>query len=411
MTVESSAKECDVAELTSQSAKTEGPQPDVLGIPAVLVWALGCMASLMLLFAAGLCLYSYRAELHVAAKAASLLLLPAIFWSGYILAARKGHSSTEVVALLACLSWAVILLIVQTCVYEMQPWLCGLIFVVGLVVLPLVHPWRSAIVALAMGSVLELSLLVLACATGQISCATIWLSALTLLVLWTLGGCWCLQTHRRGYRSYGAIAVATFVVFLVLYYTLATFPQFLLPDSVGLTTGVWGGAVLLWLVPMLLSLPLHCRFARRNNRASVTPAGVALWLSSTVSVPLLMTVNLPFLSAPAALLFALSLIYYGAVYKFNWSVLAGCVCFFVSVISILLRLGIHPIGAAVVLILLSGVTFYITLRLHARRRVLLSAINRVQRRRRAVAMAALKPDEDPSAVQKEAEQPGEQQKA
>lgn len=411
MTDGSSAEESNVAELTSRSAKRELPQPDVLGIPAVLVWALGCMASLMLLFAVGLCLYSYWAELHVAAKSGSLLFLPVIFWCGYILSARKGYSSTEVMALLSCLTWAVVLLVVQTCVYAMQLWLCGLIFVVGLVILPLVHPWRSAIVALGMGSLLELGLLAMACAIGQITYSTLWMGTLTLLMLWTLGGCWCLVTNRSGYRSYGVIAAATFVVFLVLYYTLATFPQFLLPDSAGLTTGVWGGAVLLWLVPMLLSLPLHSRFARGNNRAAVTPASMTLWMSAVISVPLLMSVNLPFLSAPAALLFALSLIYYGAVYKFNWPVLAGCVTFFVSVISILLRLGIHPIGAAVVLILLSSVTFYITLRLHSRRRVLLSAINRVQRRRRAVAMAASKPDEEPPAVQKVAEQPGEEQKA
>ncbi|MDO5463636.1 MAG: hypothetical protein Q4F40_01755 [Akkermansia sp.] len=411
MSDESSAEESNVAGLTSRADKRELPQPDVLGIPALLVWALGCMASLLLLFAVGLCLYSYWAELHVVVKAGSQLLLPVIFWGVYLAAARKGHCSTEVVALLTCLSWAAILLIVQTCVYEMQLWLCGLIFVGGLVVLPVVHPWRSGIVTLAMGSLLELALLALACAMGQISYSTLWLSTLTLLMLWTLGGCWCLLTKRCGYRSYGVIAAVTFVLFLVLYYTLATFPQFLLPDSAGLITGVWGGAVLFWLVPMLLSLPLHSGFARRNNRAVVTSASMALWLSAAVSVPLLMAVNLPFLSAPAALLFALSLIYYGAVYKFNWPVLAGCVAFFVSVISILLRLGIHPIGAAVVLILLSGATFYITLRLHARRRVLLSAINRVHRRRRALAMAASKPDEEPLAVQKEAEQPGEQQKA
>ena len=308
------------------------------------------------------------------------------------------------------MSWAVILLTVQTCVYEMQPWLCGLIFVAGLVLLPVVHPWRSAIVALGMGSCLELILLALACAFGQISHATIWLSTLTMLMLWTLGGCWCLLTNRAGYRCYGVIAVVTFVVFLVLYYTLATFPHFLLPDISSLATGVWGGAMLLWLVPMLLVLPLHRSFARRSNRAFVTSASLCLWLSAAISVPLLLAVNLPLLSAPAALVFALRLIYYGAVYKFNWTLLAGCVAFFVSVISILLRLGIHPIAAAVVLILLSMVTFYIMLRLNSRRQVLLAAMRRVQRKRRAEALAS-KPDVESVPVQKVAEQPCEQQKA
>lgn len=397
--------------LSSLSAKKkELPQPDVMGIPAVLVWALGCMASLMLLCAVGLCLYSYRAELPTVAKAVSMLLLPLIFWGAYALAAKNGHKSTEVVALLTCMSWAVILLTVQTCVYELQPWLCGLIFVGGLVVLPIIHPWRSGIVALGIGSLFELALLAFACATGQIAYATLWLCSLTVLMLWTLGGCWCMLTNRRGYRSYGVVATVTFTVFLVLYCTLATFPQFLLPDSTGYTTGVWRGAVFLWLFPMLLSLPLHVRFARRNNRAAYTAASLCLWLSAAISVPLLMVVNLPFLSAPAALVFALSLIYYGAVYKFNWPLLAGCITFFVSVISILLRLGIHPIGSAVVLILLSVATFYITLRLNARRRVLLAAMKRVQRKRRAEALAS-KPDVESVPVQKVAEQPCEQQKA
>lgn len=409
---ESSAVEPVDTVLSSLSAKkTEQTQPDVMGIPAVLVWALGCLASLMLLCAAGFCLYSYRAELPTAAKAVSLLLLPLIFWGAYVLAAKKGHRSTEVVALLTCMSWAVILLTVQTCVYELQPWFCGFIFVAGLVVLPIVHPWRSGIVALGIGSLFELALLALSSATGQMSYATLWLCSLTLLMLWTLGGCWCMLTNRSGYRRYGVIAVATFSVFLVMYCTLATFPQFLfLDNNTGYSTGVWRGAVLLWLLPMLLSLPLHVRFARRNNRAAYTAASLCLWLSAAISVPLLMVVNLPFLSAPAALVFSLSLIYYGAVYKFNWPLLAGCITFFISVISILLRLGIHPIGSAVVLILLSGVTFYITLRLNARRRVLLAAMKRVQRKRRAEALAS-KPDVESVPIQKVAEQPSEQQKA
>ena len=386
---ESSAVDTTDTALSSLSAKKTLSQPDVLGIPAVLVWALGCMATLMLLFAVGLCLYSYRAELPTVAKAVSLLSIPLTFWGAYALAAKKGHSSSEVVALLTCMSWAVVLLMVQTCFYELEPWLCGFIFVGGLVVLPMLHPWRSGMIALAIGSVFELALLAFACAAGQIAYATLWLCSMTLLMLWTLGGCWCMLTKRSGYRCYGVIAAGTFTVFLVLYSTLATFPQFLLPDSTGYTTGVWVGAVLLWLVPMLLSLPLHVRFARLNNRAPFTAASLSLWLSSAISVPLLMVVNLPFFSAPAALVYTLCLIYYGAVYKFNWPLLAGCITFFISVISILLRLSIPPIVAAVVLVLLSCATFYFTFRLHARRKVLLTAMKRVQRKRQAEAYGTM----------------------
>lgn len=352
--------------------------PDVQGIPAVLVQALGCMAVLMFLSAIGFGLYQYRDALSTLLKVCSLLAVPLLLWSGYYLFHRRGFRSAEVVAMLSCLTWADVLTVVQTCLYPMPLWVCGMIFLGGLLVAPCIHPWRSAIVALLVGSVTELGLLCLAGAGGQISPAAAWLGVLTILLLWLMAGCWCCLSARAAYRAYSAVAPVAFTLFLLVYYALVMFPQFLLPAAGGFS---FTGAVALWVVVLMVAFPLQSRFAGLQNRAVFTPAFLCLWCCALVGVPLVVVADIPFVTAPLSLAAALAMVYYGAVYKAERVLLAGCIAFYVAVFGNVLRAGFSPIFAAAVFLLLSGATLYITLRLHARRRLLLSAVRQVRRRR------------------------------
>ena len=348
---------------------------EVQGLPVVLLWSLGGMALLMCLVAVGLGLYCYWNELPLAVKIISLLSVPAVLWGGYVAAARHGLRSTEVAALFASLSWFVFLVLWQTCIYPLELWLLGVIFVGGLVILPLIHPWRTAVVALFVGMVLELVLLWLGVGveSGRHGTEIVWVSLLSVLMLWTLGGCWCLLSHRSGYKPYGVIAPISYTLFLIVFYALIIFPGNLIPDSSSLSEAAWVLVAVLWGMPLLLAVPLHARFAKSRRRAACSYSVIALMGCSLVCVPL-MLVDIPLLTAPMAFLYALSLVYYGAEYRFHWPVLAGCMAFFLSSLSIPLRLGVNPLGSAIILFILGVLVFVITYKLHVRRRRVLAAM-------------------------------------
>ncbi len=342
------------------------------------------MTLLMFLSGIGLGLYHFRESLNVVLKICCTLSVPLLLWGGYYLLRLRGVRSAEVVALLTCLSWADVLIVVQTCLYPMPLWGCGLIFLGGLIVLPCIHPWRSAVVALLVGSVAELGLLSLAGVSGQISAAAAWLGVLTVMLLWVLAGCWCCLSTRTAYRSYSVVAPVAFTIFLLLYYALVLFPQYLLPDGGGLASNV---SVILWVGALFAALPLHARFAQRQNRSVFTPAFLGLWGCALVAVPLLFVADLPFVTAPLSLLAALALVYYGAVYKSDRPLLAGCIAFYVAVFGNALRLGASPLLAAAFFLLLSALSLYVALRLNARRKSLLAAVHHAQRRRRVAPSA------------------------
>ena len=365
------------------------PADEVQGIPAVLVWALGGMALLMCLVAVGMGLYCYWESLHLAVKVISLLLVPAFLWGGYYAAARRGMRSAEVAAVFACLSWLVLLVLVQCCIHALPLWQMGLIFVGGLLVLPVLHPWRSAVVALGAGCVVEIVLLWWAVAgeNASVGYAWLWICLLSTLMLWAVGGTWCLLTRRRGYAPFGRLAPVAFTLFLCAFYALAVFPQYLL-GAVELSGAEWGTLSVLWAVPVVVALPLHARFARLQRRAVFTYSLLAFGGVSLVAVPLLLLVNMPFLTAPLAFCYALSIIYYGADYKAPWLVLAGCVAFFLSSLSIPLRLGVNPLGSACILLILGALFLAAAFRLNARRRRVLALLQLARNRQEKAAVEA-----------------------
>ncbi len=339
------------------------------------------MAVLMCLVAVGMGLYSYWETLHKGVQVVSLLLVPGLLWSGYFVAGRHGLRSAEVAAVFACLSWLVVLVLVQCCVYTLPLWQMGLIYVGGLLVLPVLHPWRSAVVALGAGSVVEMALLWWAVSGAHASMgrAWLWVCLSAMLMLWAVGGAWCILTRRSGYAPFGRLAPVAFSLFLCVFYALVIFPRHLLGD-VELSGADWGILSALWLVPVAVALPLHARFARRQKRAVFTYSLLAFGGLSLVSVPLLMLVNMPFLTAPLAFCYALSIIYYGADYRNHWLLLAGCVAFFLSSLSIPLRLGVNPLGSACLLLLLGCLFLYAAFRLNARRRRVLIQLRLARRK-------------------------------
>ncbi len=368
----------ELAKKPQGKGKSVADQPDVQGIPGVLVCSLACMAVLMFLSAVGLVIYNFWDALGTGHKAMCLLTIPIMLWGGYYLQYRRGGQSAEVVAFLSCLSWAVVVVAVQTCVYSMPLWVCGLIFLAGLAVVPCIYPWRSAVVALLVGSVGELGMLGLSCVSGQVAFSSGWLGLMAMLMLWLLAGCWCYLTPRTVYHKYRIAAPLSFTLILLIYYALIIFPHYLLPSEGDFS---FNGALFIWMITMVVAVPLHVRYARRQNRSAASPAFFALWLCALVTVPTAVAVSLPFLTAPLSLLAALALVYYGAVYKANRILLAGCLVFYIAVFGTVFRLGVPPLGAACIFLLLSFFTLYITVRLNTRRRTLIDAIRRVRRKR------------------------------
>lgn len=386
-------------------------EPDVQGIPAILVWAVGCMGLLMCLVGVGIGLYCYWSDLHLAVKISSLLLVPLVLWSGYIVAARHGLRSAEVTAVFVCLSWLDVLVLVQGCLYALPLWQMGLIFIAGLLVLPLLHPWRAAMAALAAGTALEVGLLWWSAVCGHpgTSYELLWVAILTALMLWAVGGAWCQLSRRRGYAAFGSVAPGCYGLFLCAFYTIIIFPSGVLRQTDALSWTMWASLSALWLLPVLAALPLHLRYAQRQHCSFFRYSALCFCFLSLISVPALLLVRTPLLTAPIAFAYALSIIWYGADYRSHWMVLAGCVAFFLSCLSIPLRLGINPLGGAVILILFGAVGLYLAFFLAARRRRLLTCM-KLARNRQLSATSDPLPVEQPvsdSALEEAAEQGNE----
>ncbi|MDO5470473.1 MAG: hypothetical protein Q4F38_04140 [Akkermansia sp.] len=356
--------------------------PDVQGIPAVLVWALGGMAVLMCLVAVGLGLGCYWDALPPAVQMTSLLLVPCLLWGGYYLAARHGHRSVEVAAVFICLSWLVLLILVQCCIHALPLWQMGLVYVAGLLVLPLLHPWRTTILALALGCVVELVLLWWSAAytPGGLSFSGLRMCLLSCFMLWAVGGCWCILTRRYGYARFGLVAPICYGLFLCAFYAQILLPTHLMPVGSAASLTEVGVLCALWALAVLVALPLHVRFARRQQRAVFTYSLLAFAGISLVSVPLVVLLRQPIVSSLLAFLYAAAGVYYGAEYKFPWLVLTGCVAFFLSAFCIPLLLGVNPLGSAIILLVLGGLFLYAAFLLNARRKRLISSIVLAERK-------------------------------
>ncbi|MDO5472938.1 MAG: hypothetical protein Q4F35_06360 [Akkermansia sp.] len=354
------------------------PQPEleVQGIPPVLVWAVGTMSLLMCLVAIGMGLYCYWEQLHQVVKIVSLLMVPVLLWCGYGVAARYGLVSTEVAATFACLSWLVLLIMVQSCLYALPLWQMGLIFMGGLLLLPLLHPWRTAMLALAIGTAVEISLIWWGAVNhhGGAGFELLWVAVLTSLMFWAVGGAWCRITRRKGYAVFGRVAPLSYGLFLCCFYAQIIAPGLFESEGAEMSLALWAALSALWFLSVAIALPLHIRFALQRHCPLFRYSVLAFGGLSFMAVPLLLSLRMPFLTAPLAFAYAMSIIWYGADYKSPWLVMAGCVAFFLSSLTIPLLLGINPLGSAVILLILGAVGLFIALSLSARRHRLLAAM-------------------------------------
>lgn len=354
-------------------------ETDVRGLPAILIWALGGMAILMCLVGVGLALYSCWQELPVAVQAGSLLLMPCLLWGGYAVAARRGWGSTEVAAAFVCLSWLGILLVWQLCVSWQAPWVMGLAYLGGVGILVAIRPWKSAVAILALSSVAEILIgREEVMEKGLFSpWGLLWVGAMSLLMLWSLGGRWCSMTRRPGYASFGWIGPVAFALYLLTYLLVVVFPFFLQPEELqgSLRWEDWQLLVGMWLLPLLPMLPLHVQFARRKSRPVWTYSFLLFYVVTLVIVPvgLDMAIHSPgVLGVPLVFAYAVCIIYYGADYKCPWLVLTGCGAIFLASLGIPLNMDINPLGGAAVMLGLGFLFLYASLRLNGHRRQLLT---------------------------------------
>lgn len=354
-------------------------EADVRGLPAILIWALGGMAILMCLVGVGLALYSCWPQLPVAVQAVSLLLMPGLLWVGYAVAARRGWGSAEAAAAFACLSWLGILLVWQLCVSWQAPWAMGLAYLAGGGILVAIRPWKSAVAILALSSVAEILIgREEVMEKGLFSpWGLLWVGAMSLLMLWSLGGRWCSMTRRPGYAAFGWIGPVAFALYLLVYLLVVVFPFFLQPEELqgSLRWEDWQLLVGMWLLPLLLMLPLHVQFARRKSRPVWTYSFLLFYVVTMAIVPvgLDMAIHSPgVLGVPLVFAYAVCIIYYGADYKCPWLVLTGCGAIFLASLGIPLNMDINPLGGAAVMLGLGFLFLYASLRLNGHRRQLLT---------------------------------------
>ena len=114
----------------------------------VLVWVLGGMALLMGVAGFGLILMYYWDVLGSLLRVLSLGGLMVLIWLGYAVSARFGWSSREVLGLFLSFSWLLIVLGLSELLPGLPPWLLGLVFLGGAILVPVLLPARSTVTVL-----------------------------------------------------------------------------------------------------------------------------------------------------------------------------------------------------------------------------------------------------------------------
>lgn len=167
--------------------------------------------------------------------------------------------------------------------------------------------------------------------------------------------------------------------------------------------GVWVRVALLAVLPVVVP-SLHVWWARRLG-APVSAPAFWLYLAANVALPpvgVYMAVKVaPLCGALSALLYALTMTWYGAAYRSSVVVSAAGMLCFAAAMSIPLYSGVGVVGGAVILILLGGAVLAAAWWLHRMRRHRLALLHRVQRRQEFSALQ----QQDPAPKPKLPEQP------
>lgn len=394
---ENTEKKTQVGGGTASATK---PMPDVssdkeerrtttdLQTPNTLSWVLGIMSLLLFLVASGLLLANYWHELPMMVRVISLVVVPALLWLFYIIGYHKGYRSTELAALFSVISWLDAVIIYQLCIQQLPWWITSCILTLGLLLIPLIKPWKSAVSALFIAGFVQFVMMGLAMqqAVTYGEWVVIATSALATLMLWSHIGVWCSLTHRRQYRPYSILSPVAQCLFLIALVGMLVYPQHVLPAGLLLEASTWVDWVTvlsIWVVVMLPCLPMQRHFAEICNHPNISNSFLLYWATSIITVPLglLLVANVNTLVVlPLVLLNMISISYYGTEYSVTRFVILGCIGIFLSLVSIPIHLQTGLLVSAGIFMGFSLV-FYITMAcLNARTRA------RISRRREEAAI-------------------------
>ena len=162
-------------ETETEAAGRESEQPEEVDeaslkgiyIPPVLSWVLGFMSLVLFLVTVGLLMVRFWQEIPMIVRVCTLVCIPAFLWVVYIIGFHKGHKAPEAASLLATISWLDALLIYQFCIQALPIWILSSIFAFGLMLVPLIKPWKMAVCSLGAGAVIQYVLMAYGMATAN----------------------------------------------------------------------------------------------------------------------------------------------------------------------------------------------------------------------------------------------------
>lgn len=354
-----------------KSEPVDNPQPQVeaeeiepplrgILIPPVLSWVLGFMSLILFLVAVGLLMARYWESIPMMVRVCSLVCIPAFLWTIFVIGFKKGNRAPELASLLAAISWLDALLIYLLCIQALPLWIMGSIFVFGLMLIPLIKPWKMAVCSLLVGAVLQYALMGygMAKASTYGEWALIWASAMSMTMVWSHVGSWCALTKRKGYGSYSFVGPLAQFIFLLMLITMLVYPQQLIPMHLDESASIneWLAILGVWVVAMLPILPLQRHFAEVCNHPNISNSFLLYWSISIMTLPLglLLVRDIhTLLLMPLILGYLFSLVYYGADYHVSGLVLMGSIGIFLTLVSIPIHVGTGLVGSAAILFALS----------------------------------------------------------
>ncbi|MBQ4593393.1 MAG: hypothetical protein IJA81_02035 [Akkermansia sp.] len=360
---------------SEQSEEVDESSLKGIYIPPVLSWVLGFMSLVLFLVTVGLLMVRFWQEIPMIVRVCTLVCIPAFLWVVYIIGFHKGHKAPEAASLLATISWLDALLIYQFCIQALPIWILSSIFAFGLMLIPLIKPWKMAVCSLGVGAVIQYALMGYGMATASTygEWALTWAAAVSMTMVWSHIGSWCALTSRKGYKAYSLIGPIAQFVFLLMLITMLVYPQYLVPMDIDESASLneWLSILGVWIVAMLPILPLQRHFAAVCNHPNISNSFLLYWSISIMTLPLgLLLVRdvHTLLLMPLILAYLFSMVYYGADYHVPSFVLMGSIGIFLTLVSIPIHVGTGLIGSAAILFVLSVAFFMSMVWLNGRRR-------------------------------------------
>ena len=370
------------AEQSPPEKRVVDAPPEVEAIPRVLLWCMGALAALLLLVGGCVVILRWWDCLHVGVQVAFLLLPLVGMWGGYALAARRGVCPAELMGAFASVSWLLVLLVWHTLAPATPIWLLGGLFVLGALGVAVFCPNRSSVVMLGVASVAVMALVWYQTTAGwsQPADVLVWAGVVEVLCLWGIGGFLCGLSRHTVYAPYAFLGPLMFSVYLLVLQGLLLY----CPRLPGCDWQSWLCVAGLWLVALAVFGVAHGLRVRRSGKQWLSLSFLCMMGSMYVVLPVGVCAHQVFPLVLRVLLlmgYALSMVYYGSVYKSTYFMIAGCVLAFLSVVGVAFGHGGSMLGGGIAMLLLGVVFAWFTYRLYSRRRSLQIAVMLLQKRR------------------------------